>query len=685
MTITKKISWKESIKTFTQSIFGLDHSLINLVPALRTGILLGIGAGIFYDDKKKMMPFVYGIFWVAVSDPSGSVALRVRFMGLTLISCLADITFITLTYKYPIARIATSFVLGLKTYFLAFGMGPFIAGRLALMMYAIFGGVFLKTPPDPRFSTVFWFFAGGSFSLAVAILPDLVGTLDAIRTEIFKVWHGLGKGLNKWGENGIVPHLGIAQLNAATAHTKACGAYETKECYAWLERIVQSAGHIRVFAIALAASGNAADLTPFIHAVGIASVRIAEFVQFPWLRWVPFIKTRMKDAVGDVRRNADTLKAGGNIDESWIAVIEVMLTDIESTVERIMEYPYPRGSLSLRRLIAAFGIPVANDPTGSVLDFSVRVAIAYTLGTVAAAFITDPKIHSYWFPTTVAIIMVPGGTGRSLDRLSRRMLGTILGACLVSVLSLMFKWPELSDVIQSFSGGLAIFFGLANFTWFVFFLTCFIEPTGVAIGYRIAWTLAAGLLVLAVTLIYPRPTPELIGEKLALQAKSVKDYAVAVLATKNHTDEVDRVEGGDGIAPTASETSLSNEFEEKALRKAATLAQIAVMICLNDSIMTPQKFRIDPFILAREIMSDLANASAIPASIEFSLGKADGLLQYLSEDALTQLDRLVERLEGNQPAKVVVPQQIEERSSCSTDPFSGAIANAHQRLDMAGL
>ena len=80
MTIAKKISWEESIKTFTQSIFGLDHSLINLVPALRTGVLLGIGAGIFYDDKKKMMPFVYGIFFGGVADPSGSVALRVRFM-----------------------------------------------------------------------------------------------------------------------------------------------------------------------------------------------------------------------------------------------------------------------------------------------------------------------------------------------------------------------------------------------------------------------------------------------------------------------------------------------------------------------------------------------------------------------------------------------------------------------------
>lgn len=605
--------------------------------------------------------------------------------GLTLIACLADITLITLSYRYPIARIATSFVLGLKTYFLAFGMGPFVAGRLGLMLYAIFGGLFLKTPPDPRFSTVFWFFNGCSFSLAVAILPDLFGTLDAIRTEIFKVWHGLGKNLNRWGENGIVTHLGIAQLNAATTHTNACAAYETKDCYEWLERIVQSADHIRICAIALAASGNASDLTPFIHAVGIASVQIAEFVQFPWLRWVPFVRTRMMQAVGEVRRNADISKSGGHFDESWIAVIEVMLTDIESTAERIVEYPYPRGSISLCRLIAAFGIPVANDPTGSVLDFSVRVAIAYTLGTVAAAFITDPKVHSYWFPMTIAIMMVPGGTGRSIDRLSRRMLGTILGACLVSVLSLMFKWPEISNIIQSFSGGLSIFFGLANFTWFVFFVTCFIEPDGEAIGYRIAWTLAAGLLVLAVTLIYPRPTPELIGEKLALQAKSVKDYAVAVLATKNCTDEVDMVEGEDSIAPSAPETSLSNEFEKNALRKAATLAQIAVMICLNDSIMTPQKFRIDPFILAREIMSDLANASAVPGVIEVSLGKADGLLQYLSEDALTQIDRLVERLEGNQPAKVVEPQQIEERSSCSTDPFSGAISKAHQRLDMAGL
>eukprot|EP00590_Aulacoseira_subarctica_P004747 CAMPEP_0172423912 /NCGR_PEP_ID=MMETSP1064-20121228/19081_1 /TAXON_ID=202472 /ORGANISM="Aulacoseira subarctica , Strain CCAP 1002/5" /LENGTH=116 /DNA_ID=CAMNT_0013165507 /DNA_START=670 /DNA_END=1016 /DNA_ORIENTATION=- len=116
-----------------------------------------------------------------------------------------------------------------------------------------------------------------------------------------------------------MPDVATTQINAATAHTKACAAYETKECQEWLEGIVKSAGHIRVCTIALIAADKAKELAPFMHAVGIASVRIANFIQFPWLRWVPFIKNRMKQAVCDAHRNADTLKAGGLIEESWLA------------------------------------------------------------------------------------------------------------------------------------------------------------------------------------------------------------------------------------------------------------------------------------------------------------------------------------------------------------------------------
>lgn len=286
--------------------------------------------------------------------------------------------------------------------------------------------------------------------------------------------------------------------------------------------------------------------------------------------------------------------------------------------------------------------------------------------------------------------MVPGGTGRSLDRLSRRIFGTLAGACLAALLSLIFHWPVVLVLILGLSGFAATFFSFANYLGFVVFITCFVDsfyairdwPPGTTLGYRVAWTLAGGVVVLAATFIYPRPTPDLIGEKLALQAKYVKEYAAAVVDAQKQTNEVDTVEGGNGVIPIATE-STGNRDNAEAFRLAAISAQIEAMICLKDSIMTPQKFRIEPFSLAREIMSDLAKASAIPAAIELSQGKADGLLQYLSEDALALCDLLVELLKGKEPARAV--NQSEARSSCSKEPFSGAIASALQRLDNAGL
>lgn len=142
---------------------------------------------------------------------------------------------------------------------------------------------------------------------------------------------------------------------------------------------------------------------------------------------------------------------------------------------------------------------------------SIRLAIVIIIATTLEELVNFP--HSYWIPMTVAWISKPDTDG-TVDRVFRRVLGTLLG---VAIAGTLIATTPHSGALALIMIGIASYFVLAfltpnyaittaGITVFVFFLFRIVGfPMGGSITARVASTLIAAALVLTAVRIRPQP------------------------------------------------------------------------------------------------------------------------------------------------------------------------------------
>jgi uncharacterized membrane protein YccC len=183
---------------------------------------------------------------------------------------------------------------------------------------------------------------------------------------------------------------------------------------------------------------------------------------------------------------------------------------------------------TLRPLASALNLHLRLDP--ALVRFTGRIAVLTMLGTVVLKFLNLP--HGYWLPFTMVVVLQPD-YGSTRQRAAQRVLGTLAGSLLASVLlwlHLPFAGLALAMTATIFAFGFLV---KRNYGLAVLFVTLFIvlltEANGpVTIAFtveRLASTLAGGALaMLAAMFFWPVWEKERLPPVLAQALRANRDY-----------------------------------------------------------------------------------------------------------------------------------------------------------------
>ena len=273
----------------------------------------------------------------------------------------------------------------------------------------------------------------------------------------------------------------------------------------------------------------------------------------------------------------------------------------------------------------------------------------------------DPLNHSYWIPLTVAWITKPDFAGTTL-RVVERVLGTMIGV-VASVLLIDLIGSSIPLELAMFAAGsmITVLFIVANYTlctvgvtiWLMAVLDIGSAPT----GGRVVQTLAAGLLVIGASRLWPTRTSSHAGAGLADLASALRNYCTSVIgADRTQRDQT------------------------RALMLTASLKATTVV---EESGHEPGRHLIH-YDYAMEVDENLRAATAIAASYDeldgaaLSAQLAAGQSQ-ITERSLTELDDLAARLNTIQESGVVT--LVGGQHADDATAFERLITDADRHLD----
>ncbi|KAG7347461.1 hypothetical protein IV203_016166 [Nitzschia inconspicua] len=222
---TRQTRRRAQFLAFVRSLLEINWSEVALIPALRTSIIITLVWTIHGIGNSESTAFQLGALFTGLSDPNGNLGKRLHAMGLTLFMVVVIGTWLpSALYNSMVGSILAAFGVSFLT-----GCSPFLGDptlllsmKLGTALFAIQGG--LQRNNDGKIGdVVLWALFGGSCSLLAALLPEILGNRDAIRTDLFKVWHGFGSILGKWNSQwGTYGHTGRAPVPYVTLSICRC-------------------------------------------------------------------------------------------------------------------------------------------------------------------------------------------------------------------------------------------------------------------------------------------------------------------------------------------------------------------------------------------------------------------------------------------------------------------------------
>lgn len=736
-------------RAYIRSLVGIDPTQIALVPGMRTAIILMVEWTIFGIANEYSTAFQLGCLYVGFTDPNGSLGKRLHYMGTTASSVIIVGALLpSMVWRSRLLNFLVAVLLGFVT-----GFAPIFGSQALSLALKLGTALFsIKTALNRNNNgyggpgvSIFWTFLGASASLLAALLPELIGNRDAIRTDLYKVWHGFGMNLEKWSAQwNTLQHYSNAPAPTVTMSMSKTRTFilrdDTEDAYAkeWLLNIMDIADTIRTASLCLSNGYEIAQRYPnrnvdsssseeskttipatlkgagkqeideLLLALACACKWIANAFHFPWtVRYVPLLKSQLQHSVDSVKVKAENCKKFNSVGNTkWLpALVDLLQTQIESIAQVVLNvdaWPSFSSISSIpKRICSAVPLKLKKpqkDVYRMMRSHAIRFAIAFSLATIPELFIQTPT-SAHWFPMTVVLIM-SSEEGTTYEKVAHRTLGTLLGIGLGSALVPLFQFPQVLILLLGLNTYAVCVFFQANYAIFTFFITAWVFCTtvgggahvGMTIFYRCLWTLSAAALVLLVTFVYPTKTVYNVSEKLANVARAIKVYAQSVLQehclrTQQHVEQTD-----------VDEVRLN---VTKA-RQDVIQARVAMLRCIHDAVLIPTSGElIDAHVVGPAIASDLVDAIVVPQFVSLVQDQsADGLLADFDDETFAEIDRLVNRLEyqaylsSSSQRGTTTTNHIESNDEIEQEaeamrevrgPFSYAIASAHEKLDEIGV
>ena len=636
-----------------------DWPAVRWIGPLRTTIVAtaAVSIGIAIYGPTGAFPFAVGTLFVGFADQRGEFDERVR--GLLIAALLVTTaTFIGVGVSGNfVAHIVAAGIFAAFCGYIGLG-GPraALAGVVALVAFAAFSGT--PEPLGAVVPTTLKVLISAAAMTAVIVIPMLAGRLGGLRTDVVVALRAQAFALR-----GMIG--GIDGTNAAGKLVGARGRVAASGCYGqtleWLEQMLSDAEAVRFGFLALHGALDERDLEQqervdqFKRAADQLLMALSSALEIPTAR------RRISPALEAF--NAAAASAHGLEPRSAAALarIEVAVHSLSESVSG--KWPIGLHCQFSRRLKAPVE-PIGNllhrrDPGSVFTRHAIRVSGVFVLATAIAQL--DPLNHSYWIPLTVAWITKPDFAGTTL-RVVERVLGTVIGV-VASTLLINLIGSSIPLELGMFAAGamITVLFIVANYTlctvgvtiWLMAVLDIGSAPTGA----RVVQTLAAGLLVIGASRLWPTRTSIHAGEGFAKMALALRDYCASI------------------IAPDHSQREQTRALMLAASLKATTLVE--------DSGHEPGRHLIH-YDYALEIDEDLRAATAIAASYDeldgaaLSAQLATGHVQ-ITERSLANLDDLASRLNAIQESGVVT--LVGGRHPDPTTAFERLVNEADQQLD----
>jgi hypothetical protein len=585
------------LRAYMRSLLSVDETAIVLVPPLRTALLLACEWVIWGIGNPNTTAFQLGALYVALVDPCGNLSKRLHYMGLTEI-CVVIVGAVIPSLVWD--RRWLDFIVGIPIAYIT-GLSPLLGSpalqqalKLSTALFAINGAINRNTNGyGGPWVSIFWTFLGATASLMLALIPELLGNREAVRTDLFKLWHGFGKATKAWSSKWstkehiqTTPVPIITMVVRKTTDNVFKDKTEDPRAKEWLLSIMKSADRIRELSLCLANAAHQArhectsfsqDNEPktdvrdinhdadtsindessecyseFYIAMGNLCNKLAFALQFPWIvRYIPVFRRRISRDLAGMKYHGSKLNKlyPSNLSSKlgmyrWLpALVNMLQEELESVKNQIMDNkcwpPFSSVSSLPKRIAAAFPPKLPNklqkDDQKVIRSYAVRFTLAFSIASIPELVLGE-GFSSHWFSMTVALIMGPTESA-TYRKVGDRILGTVLGVGMGSALIPLYEYPAALIVLLGLITYAVCIFFKANYSLFTFFITVWVLTTsagagadlGVTIFYRICWTFAAGLLVVLVTYIYPPKLTISTNEKLAACCRALKPYAQSVL------------------------------------------------------------------------------------------------------------------------------------------------------------
>ena len=240
---------------------------------MRTSTVIMVDWILFGIGNANTTSFQLAALVVGLSDPNGSFTLRVRHMGYSWLSVVGVGTFLpSLVFGSTVGTLLTAVVVAFVAAYSPRLGSPALALSLKLStaLFAIQGAIYRNGVNGIGMNAVYRAFWGGFFSLLAALLPEVLGTRDAIRSDLFKLWYGFGKSLRhwkaSWGTRRHTIYLPVPNVTLSMAQTmdrmQRPDVYGVSDmttklpaseqmAHEWLTEIVQHADAVRAAILCL--------------------------------------------------------------------------------------------------------------------------------------------------------------------------------------------------------------------------------------------------------------------------------------------------------------------------------------------------------------------------------------------------------------------------------------------------
>ncbi len=524
-----------------------DASGVKVRFALRctAGVALPLLAAAFAGQALAGVAAAIGALSVGFASRQGVYRTRAAAMLLTAAGMSFSAFVGSVTGGYPVANVAVSGLWGLGLGILAsLGQTANVVGLNSCVALAVFGQ-FHSSPQDAA-RQAFFVFCGGLLQTLLLVLVWPLQRFSVERKILAKAYRALADYAALSGAKPKLPDPAtFSALNATLADPQP---FARRGEIAVFQSLLDETERIRGRLAALhfdrlgLERGGRSEAVAALDALGAAARDVLAEIAVALERAAaprpsPELRERLEQAAATLERDGEPRAADDA--RSLLGQLRAARRLAAAPAAEPAAGAAPQSAWLSRRTLVTDGLQTLRANVSLDSAYAQHgIRLGTTLALAAAGAHLFPQARGYWAALTVVLVLRPDFT-TTFSRGAARVIGTLLGAVLASLIAALLRPAPLTDL------GLAVLFagiGYALFdvnyavytvtvTSYVVFLLAFGGlPEHTAVLDRVEATLLGGGLALLAYGLWPTWERELVSEALAHLLERQRTYLGLVFA-----------------------------------------------------------------------------------------------------------------------------------------------------------